>query len=233
VKIPLVLVLVLAALAVAQQNDWLIVPGQRIGPITANTGRADLERMFGKANIRDQNVDYGEGDIRPGTMVYPGKPTALLTIFWPSERINNRLVQNRSRIGTITICNALYYETPACKWHTAEGVTLGTSLEKLESLNGRPFQIIVWRFGEGGGLLFSWQGGRLSQAMKFLRLDLEPRVEREGWSSDQKRLEDSIKIVTQTLEGGGGVDTMSSNDPSVMALRPRVAEMVLGFPPAK
>ena len=50
VRIALAVVL-LADLASAQKIDWLIVPGQRVGPITASTTRAELDAMFGKENV--------------------------------------------------------------------------------------------------------------------------------------------------------------------------------------
>ena len=41
----------------AQKNDWLIVPGQRVGPVTATTTRADLDAIFGKENVQERNLD--------------------------------------------------------------------------------------------------------------------------------------------------------------------------------
>lgn len=225
------LIFILAALsAFAQENDWLIVPGQRIGPITANTSRADLDRMFGKANLRDQSVDYGEGDIRPGTIVYPDKPTAMLTIFWPSERINNRMVQDRTRVGSVDICSASLYEAPSCKWHTEEGVSLGTTLQTLETLNGRAFQMTAWGSDVGGNIV-SWRGGRLAGyrdekgkgGPTGLWLHLDFPTAPKGSTREQRLLFDSIKQEKAM---------MMSSDPSVRALRPIVTNMQLGFPRA-
>jgi hypothetical protein len=54
-----------ATSALAQQNDWRIVPRKRLGPITPETSRTDLDRLFGKANVQDQPVDSGEGRSQP------------------------------------------------------------------------------------------------------------------------------------------------------------------------
>jgi hypothetical protein len=63
----------------AQQNDWLIVPGERLGPITSSMTRADLVRLFGKAQVRDEMFDPAEG---PGlaTVVFPKTPGRELVI---------------------------------------------------------------------------------------------------------------------------------------------------------
>ena len=41
-------VALLAAPMAAQKNDWLIVPGQRVGPITAAATRAELDALLAR-----------------------------------------------------------------------------------------------------------------------------------------------------------------------------------------
>lgn len=144
------LALFCATSAVAQQNDWLIVPGKRLGPITTETSRTTLVRLFGKSNVNDQDVDTGEGP-EPATVVLAKDPSAALAILWQDDRIDRVLVCFESEFGP-------------CKWHTADGVSLGTSLPTLETLNGRPFVVEAWG-SDGGGNVISWRGGRLANEL--------------------------------------------------------------------
>jgi hypothetical protein len=133
----------------AQQNDWLIVPGKRLGPITADINRAGLVRLFGKRNVTDRDIDTGEGP-EPATVVYPEDSTAELVVFWGDLRI-----------GSVFVC--FDRARPPCKWHTKEGVTLGTTFTALENLNGRPFEIVPWDMDYGGNVT-DWKGGQLARA---------------------------------------------------------------------
>jgi hypothetical protein len=50
-----------------QQNDWLLVPGERAGPVRTNISETDLERLFGPANVVRTTISLGEGNATPGT----------------------------------------------------------------------------------------------------------------------------------------------------------------------
>jgi hypothetical protein len=227
VSLSFALAILFAASVVAQGNDWLIVPGKRIGPITPDTSRADLDRLFGKVNVLDRLIDAGEGDMEPATVVFPHQTDALLAIFWERRwRENGRLpYENHKRVEYLVICEVDYLDRPPpCKWHTEEGVSLGTTLQGLEALNGRGFQMTAWGSDIGGNIV-SWRGGMLAGYRDGLGLGLHldfptaPKgATREGIS-----LFDSIK-----QEKG----MMMSSDPSVRALRPIVTHMQLRFPRA-
>ena len=50
----------LAATLGAQTNDWTIVPGSRVGPITASTVREDLTRLFPRqSNVGHEHIEKG------------------------------------------------------------------------------------------------------------------------------------------------------------------------------
>src|ERR1700691_5637255 len=63
-------------------NDWLIVPGVRVGPVTAATVRGDLQRLFPKDTVSDQELELDEGMVFPATMVARGTPSESLAIVW-------------------------------------------------------------------------------------------------------------------------------------------------------
>ena len=69
----------LAISAFAQNNDWRIVPGERIGPVTAATTRADLPRLFPGAPAKDDEIELAEGVLEPATQI------ADLSIVWSAK----------------------------------------------------------------------------------------------------------------------------------------------------
>lgn len=229
ISLSLALSILSAASVVAQGNDWLIVPGKRVGPITPDTSRADLDTLFGKANVQDSTIDVGEGDIEPATIVFPNQTGAFLAVLWERRwRDNGRVpYENRKRVSDLLICQAYYLDPPPpCKWHTEEGVSLGTTLQKLEALNGRAFQMTAW-VSDIGGNIVSWRGGMLAgyrdEKGTGLGLHLDFPQPSQGPTPGRRLLYDSIK-----QEKG----MMMSSDPSVRGLRPVVTHMSLGFPRA-
>jgi hypothetical protein len=206
-----ILGLLFSCVAVAQQNDWVMEPGIRLGPLTAETSRAALVRLFGKTNVNDQDVDTGEGP-EPATIVFARDSSAKLAILWHDNRIDRVLVCFDSEFGP-------------CKWHTKDGVTLGTGLPKLEELNGRPFAIEAWGSDVGGNIT-SWRGGGLATEFgdggRFhLLLSLAWHRPPSGPTPEQKRAEDEMDRL--------GGRRLSSDSP-VRKLHPEVAHMTLIFP---
>src|SRR5581483_2678989 len=56
--------------AFAQINsDRRIVPGERVGPVTAATTRADLPRLFPGAQAKDDEIELAEGVLEPATQI--------------------------------------------------------------------------------------------------------------------------------------------------------------------
>jgi hypothetical protein len=199
------------AAAVAQQNDWIIVPSARLGPITAATSRQAVVRLFGRANVNDQDVDTGEGP-EPATVVFGKDPSASLAILWEDNRIDRVLVCFRT-------------EFRPCKWHTKDGVTLGATLPKLEILNGRPFSIEPWGSDVGGNIT-SWRGGKLAgefgdRGRFHLLLTLNWQQQSTGPTPQQKQAQDEIERL--------GRDPQSSDSP-VRRLQPEVTRILFLFP---
>ncbi len=62
-----VALLAMYGLPAAPENDWVIVPGKRVGPITAKTIHADLVRVFGAKNVVDEEVVAGDAGAEAGT----------------------------------------------------------------------------------------------------------------------------------------------------------------------
>jgi hypothetical protein len=184
-------------------NDWLIVPGQRVGPITAKTTRADLVRIFGSNNIEDGDVTVAD-DVNPGTLVFKSQPDAALGITWNDD-------SPEPHVGSIQICAT----ASKCRWHTDNGITLGLTLRAVEKMNGRPFKLLGFEW-DWEGTVVSWNDGHLEKLMHAcagLSLRLLPK-------EDQSVPERFV-----------GDHEILSSEPEMQALNPMVSIMSFGFEP--
>ena len=149
----IVLVLCLAAGAAFAQaarkpaeNDWLIVPGQRLGPITASTSRARLPALLPGAKFEDTEEVSEDHTKTAITNVSGG--AADMTVYWSTAK--------RSRITQIVL------RSPDAKWRTSDGIRVGMPVSELARLNGAPltFSGFGWEFG---GMIEEWHGGKLEK----------------------------------------------------------------------
>jgi hypothetical protein len=160
--------LLLVGSAAAQKNDWLIVPGRRVGPITAATTRADLDSLFGKENVSDGGGDSSEVP-EAATIIFGSDTSAALAVTWDKERPS-----------TIHICFAT--QTGPCRWHTASGIRVGLPMEELQKINGKPFQLTGYGVDEPGTVT-SWRHGMLEEdpgACGHLVVRLAPAAQLAG-----------------------------------------------------
>lgn len=199
----------LVAPAMAQKNDWLIVPGQRVGPVTAATTRAGLDAIFGKENVQDRNPDINEGP-EAATVVFADDASAALAVTW-----------DRERVSAIHICYAT--QTGPCRWRTASGIRLGLPMQELQKLNEKPFQISGYG-SVGGGAVMSWRHGALEEdpaACGHLIVRLTPAAELAG--SNMSKDEQSLYKQVQ------GEKPYSSNYLPLLELNPIVSALELQF----
>jgi hypothetical protein len=195
----------------AQENDWLIVPGKRVGLITATATRADITRIFGAKNVEEDEIQTSDMASEVGTKVFWSQPDVALAIFWMSDTAD-------AHIRRIRVCAT--QELPGkCRWHTSEAITLGTSLKELERLNGHAFRVNGFDWGVGG-LITSWSGGRLEKLAAScgtlnLRLDPPPG----NASEERARLLDDVE----------GDEEFPSSRASMQGLNPVVDFMSVSF----
>jgi hypothetical protein len=202
------LLFALAISALAQtSNDWRIVPGKRIGPLTAAATRADLPRLFPGAPAKDDEIELAEGVLEPATQI------ADLAIIWSSK-------DTSAHPARIFICRG--GRRASCQWQTADGITLGVRLDRLEQLNGRPFSIAGFGFDYGGNVL-SWNGGKLA------RLGCGPRLilTLDGDRGRDGRL--TIELTSEERHSITGDKTVASDLPAMRKVNPAVTEMVFQF----
>ncbi|MEO1067544.1 MAG: hypothetical protein AAFW95_00235, partial [Cyanobacteria bacterium J06638_6] len=115
----------------AEAMDWLVVPGQRVGPITAQTSRDELAEFYGEAALADGPIPVGEGFTEPGTVVTPG-PDQQFTVVWTdTSQTKPQLVRDFG---------------PA--WQTPEGLGVGV-----------PYPTVQEALGDFGIYGFEWDYG--------------------------------------------------------------------------
>lgn len=191
------------------QADWLIVPGERVGPLTAASSATDLIGVFGAENIRDEPYPLGEGESEPGTVIFPDDPTRRMAILWND-------LDKKARPLSVRIDGA------GSIWKTAQGVTVGMSLKSVEALNGKPFRLYGFGWDYGGQLVES-NGGELK--------DL-PHEDAEGGFRGG-----ALLLTFQPDPGADdsavlGDGTFSSDHPVMQTLDPKISAIVVNFPDA-
>lgn len=184
-----------------KSNDWLIVPGSRVGPITAATNHADLIELFGADNVVEEEVTISDGGPEPGTVIFKNRPYDSLSIVWSPEH----------KISTIVACFVQWPEPKDCHWHTREGITFGTALKALERLNGGAFQLAGFAF-DGSGAVTSWEGGHLAPLKAASCGQVYVRLEAHPQNPPQKLLYEQLS----------GDRPFLSSIPGMQALNPRV-----------
>ncbi len=189
----------------AELNDWIIVPGKRVGPISAKTTRADLVRLFGAKNVEDGDVTVGD-EVGPGTLVMKDQPDAALGILWNDDT-------PEPHIASIHFCPE-NGSAVACRWHTEDAIGFGTTLKTLEKMNGGKFKLLgfAWDFE---GTVISWNGGRLQRLSDgCLGIGLAPRPDQP--IPEGKR--DFYDQVTGDKEFWSSDTAMQTLDPCVIRM---------------
>lgn len=141
--------------AAKDRLDWLAIPSQRVGPITAQTAYADLETYFGKINLKETEIHLGEGEFIPGTAVFPGTP----------DEIRIRWAEFAKRVDSVVIDKA------GGKWRTESGISIGMPLRELARVNGAPvsFTGFEWDYA---GTVVDWNKGVFAEPAGLrVRLD--------------------------------------------------------------
>lgn len=194
-------------------NDWALVPGVRVGPITAGTVREDLNRWFPPDAVEDDEIELDEGMLQPATFVYRKDPSQTLAISW-----NGKGPQAHPK--QIFVCHGLRRGT--CRWQTGSGIRMGTHLSELESWNGKPFTISGFGYNYGGNVL-SWDGGKLEKLDCGGRLVLTLDGERTGGRY-------AVTMTSEETHAVRGDRPIASSTPAMQKLNPRVVGILFQFP---
>jgi hypothetical protein len=98
----------------------------KVGSITANTTKSELEELYGKENISETVVFSYEGIDVVGSQVRFENNNDNFYIIWNEDNLTPQ---------TIIIKNE------NSNWKTKDGIGIGSTLREVEKANGTPFDI--------------------------------------------------------------------------------------------
>ena len=125
--------------------DNTIVLGKRVGLIKPGMTSMDIERAYGKKNLKNMDLPGPEGSTFPGAKLFEGTEREL-EIVWDPEKEKTKLVFDIRVIGKA--------------WKFDNGLKSGMTVEEVEKINGKPFKIAGFSWDYGGYANFA--GGKLA-----------------------------------------------------------------------
>ena len=180
-------------------THWQLGP-TTTGPLSSRSSAADLRSHYGAQNVEPARIELGEGETAPGTVLYPGDSRRRLEIIWRDAVAQQRPAR-------------IILRGPRSQWQVGRGISLGTSLQDLERLNGRPFTLAGFGW-DYAGVIISWNGGSLEKPLAGIKLYLDP-----GPAQNESA------PYSQVI----GDRDYSSSLPAMQQLNPRVAQIFVDF----
>jgi len=124
--------------------DNTIVLGKRVGLIKPGMTSTDIERAYGKKNLKLQKLPGAEGEEIEGAKLF-AETDRELEIVWDPENEKTKVVFDIRVIGKA--------------WKFDNGLKSGMTVEEVEKINGKPFRIAGFSWDYGGYANF--KGGKL------------------------------------------------------------------------
>ncbi|MFN8240241.1 MAG: Ser-Thr-rich GPI-anchored membrane family protein [Bacteroidales bacterium] len=129
--------------------NYIIIPGKSVGPINYSTTLGDLISFYGRENV-DTKTEYTAGEgTELETLTYI--KNRGLTIRWKDQ-----VTQDPIHPRFVSI------KSYPSNYHTAEGITIGTSAQELGIINGGPFDYKDIEI-EPFKMVTDWKGGKLEK----------------------------------------------------------------------
>ncbi|MEH2332871.1 hypothetical protein [Nostoc sp.] len=140
-------------------KDTLIVPGERVGPITRTTTKQDLVKLFGASHLVDKTISGAEGiGSFAATQLNLNQGRSLLVVWSDNTRTKPLDVRN---LGSA--------------WKTREGIGVGTPLSELRRKLG-DFKLYGLAWDYGGTILLDSSKLSRYQGKLILRVDTAPNA---------------------------------------------------------
>lgn len=181
-------------------SDWQVSPRSGTGPLTPEGSEVELRERYGPSAVESARIELGEGETTPGTVLYPEDGLRRAEIVWKDT-------VSRRRPARVILRGR------QSKWQVGQGISLGSSLQELQRLNGRPF--ILAGFGwDYAGVVTDWKGGGLDSTLVGVKLYLDPG-----------RAQQQSAAYSQVL----GDRDYSSDLPAMQQLNPKVGQIFVDF----
>ena len=147
-------ILVAFALAVVlNAQEFLVIPGERVGPVDKTSTRASLALAVAAGEISDGTMGFGEAEAVPVTFLFKTDPTRTLAVAFGSNG-------SPEFVAICPLPENVSGRQRRCRWHTPDGVTLGTTLRQLVARNGSDFTFLGFGW-DYDGFVTSWERGKL------------------------------------------------------------------------
>ncbi|MHB1078048.1 MAG: hypothetical protein ACYC67_01515 [Prosthecobacter sp.] len=125
-------------------KDNTIVLGKRVGLIKPGMSATDIERAYGKDNLKLQKIPGAEGEEIDGAKLFADTDREL-EIVWDPDNEKKKVVFDIRVMGKA--------------WKFENGLKSGMTVEEVEKINGKPFKIAGFEWDYGGYANF--EGGKL------------------------------------------------------------------------
>ena len=169
------------------------------GIFAKNSSHLRLAQAFGPQNLTFTDVDGPQNTKLKASVLYPKDPKRHLEVLWNNDA-------SRTDMSLIVI-------NGQSTWSAPKGLRLGLPIAAIEKLNGKPFQLAGFDQDNAGAAL-DWQGGALEKLPGGCKMSV--RLVPDPKASDDAR-----------KEAGGA--TLMSSDASVRAVKPTIAEILIGY----
>lgn len=169
------------------------------GAFAKNSSHIRLAQIFGSQNVTFTEVDGPQNTKLQASVLFPKDPKRHLEVMWINET-------SRANTSLIAI-------NGQSTWSGPKGLHLGMPIAAVEKLNGKPFQLAGFDQDNAGAAL-DWQGGALEKV--------------PGGCKVSVRLAPDPKASADARKEAGGATLMSS-DAAVRAVKPAIAEILIGY----
>jgi hypothetical protein len=171
------------------------------GAFAKDSNHLKLATVFNSLNVTFTEVDGPEASKLMASVLFPKDPKRRLEVWWLNEA---------TRSGTyLIVING------QSTWSAPKGLKLGLQLAALEKLNGKPFKLKGFD-KENSSTITDWDGGALTQF--------------PGGCKSGVRLVSDAKAPQEARDAvAAGSEEFLSTDAKVRAVKPTVAEIILGY----
>ena len=170
------------------------------GTFAKDSSHIKLAMTFDSKNITFTDVDANNGTKVPASVLFPNDPKRRLEVWWSNPK---------DRSGTyLIVING------KSTWSAPGGLRLGLTLQQLEKLNKKAFKLKGFD-KDGVATISDWDGGELANLPGGCKSGLSLRA-------DSKAPADALSALSPDKE-------YSSQDPQMLAAKPTVSEVLIGY----
>jgi len=170
------------------------------GIFAKDSSHLKLAMGFDSKNITFTDVDASNGTKVPASVLFPNDPKRRLEVWWSNPT---------SRSGTyLIVINS------KSTWTAPGGLRLGLTLQQLEKLNKKAFKLKGFD-KDGASTVSDWDEGVLASLPGGCKSGITLHA-------DPKAPADALSALSPDKE-------YSSQDPQMIAVKPTVTEVLIGY----